>query len=934
MLDKRTFLQSSFSRYTLLVLLLVTTAACRTSGPAKPPPQGQDVSAAPDTVAADTSAVDPTAHDTIVVEAAAPDTIVAETTAPKTTVADTTAPDTIAAGTTKKADKSAYGDIVGEAEKTATGLLNIYYKDQKLYFEIPFDLLGQDMLLSSTISEISNYKLGTVGAKPNSPLHIQFSRVDSVLLLQEINKDAIAPEGNPGITEALARNSIGSVIESFDIKAYNEDNTAAVIEVTDFFISDTEKLSPFGPVGMHISSSMIAQKSFKKNRSFIGEFKSFQDNLTIKSHLSYEYRLKEQGGASSDNNPFTAVMTRTLLLLPEDPMRPRIADPRVGIFTTRKNKYTDSADKVEAVHYARRFRVKPADMQAFENGKGVEPAQPITFYVDTDFPDSWRQTIKAGIADWNDTFEKIGFKNAVRALDYPENDPEFDPDNLKYNVVRYDPAPVQNAMGPSWIDPRTGEILNASVYIYHDVVRLINNWRFIQTAPADPEVRHITLPASYKKEGLRYVVRHEIGHTLGFMHNMAGSYAIPVDSLRSPSFTQTHGLTHSIMDYARYNYIAQPGDKARGVSLVPPKFGLYDYYLVKWNYRYFSEDEDQREILTQMVDEKAGDERYRYGAQGQYLDPSSLTEDLGNNAVRASTYGIKNLKFVMRHLNEWVGEEDMDYAYRQSIRNGIIRQYVRYLNHLYAHVGGIYLNKKYAGDPRPHYQTVSREKQRDAFRMLLEELKNLDWLEREEVIKNLPLSGNAASAVRENLVQALLRAPEKVNLAAWKSAEEDRYTPGDVMEDLFVSIWKKPVQKPTLSKTERELQKAYIQSAITKSGLGGQGSTGAFTFTGDTFKGIPLPDFVKQQGIADYGRGLYQKYLSLSSAYDHALNPVAASFGRADIHFNTRPVLQHVHYTYLMKVKSLMEDAVESAADADTGMHYELLLRNIEKVTH
>ncbi|WP_211483129.1 zinc-dependent metalloprotease [Fodinibius roseus] len=864
------------------------------------------------------------------------------------TATDTTDADSDTTGaetdSTETEEPSSYEEIVEEADRSAEGLLNLYYKDEKLYLEVPFDLLGRDMLLSSTISEISDNKLGTVGAKPHNPLQIQFARVDSVLLLQKIQKDAIAPDNNPGIHRALDRNSIGSVLRKFDIEAYNEEETSGIIEVTDFFVSDTEELSPFGPIGMTISSALIDQKQFKKNRSFIGGFKSFEDNLTIKSHLSYEYTLKEQAGSSTEEDtPFTAVMTRTLLLLPEDRMRPRIADPRIGVFTTRKNKYSGSGDKVEPVRYARRFRLEPRDVEAYNNGELSEPVEPITFYVDSDFPESWRATIKSAIRDWNETFERIGFEHAVRALDYPEEDPEFDPDNLKYNVVRYAPASVQNAMGPSWIDPRTGEILNASVYIYHDIVRLLNSWRFIQTAPADKAVRQTKLPESYRKEGIGYVVRHEIGHTLGFMHNMAASHAVPVDSLRSPSFTRKHGTTYSIMDYARYNYVAQPGDKERGVQLTPPKFGLYDYYLVDWNYRYFPEEvskEDQKERLTRLVDEKAGDDRYRYGAQGAYLDPRSLSEDLGDDAVEASTYGIDNLKYVMNHINEWVEEEDTDYSYRQRIRNGMIMQYVRYLNHVYRNVGGIYLNKKYVGDSRPHYRSVPREKQREAFRMLLEELNRLDWLEQEEVVTNLPLTGSPSAVIRNQLIEVILGAPERVHLSALKSREENPYSPEDVMEDIFNSLWKEPLQeKSTLTEAEREFQKAYVQAVIAKSGLERAGATGTSAFASDDRDAhelrIKLPEFVEEHLRTEFGSDLYRKYIAPISSHVNAgrSDPVSASFGTARIRFHTKPVLDHLNYTYLKKVKSLLEEAVaDDTAAAGAQSHYELLLRNIENV--
>jgi len=855
--------------------------------------------------------------------------IVNEVSAQVKATSDSTSKDT----TQNKPDT--YSRIVNKADRMDKGLMNIYYKNRRLYLEVPFDLLGRNMLLSSTISKISNNEIGTVGAKPHAPLWIQFSRVDSVLLLRKMHEPAIAPESDQRIKDALNKNSIGPIIKKFAIKAYNDDHTSAIIDVTNYFLSDEKSLSPFGPIGMNTAPGVSYQEKFGKSKSFIGDFKSFKDNLTIKSHLSYEYTLKKQKRIIAKNEPFTAVMTRTFLLLPKDPMSPRIADPRVGTFVTGKKEYTKSADKVNSVYYTRRFRLIPKDPEAYKNGKLVEPVNPITFYVDRDFPSSWRSAIKKGITDWNDAFEKIGFKNAIRALDYPKDDPEFDPDNLKYNVVRYSPTPVQNAMGPSWIDPRSGEVLNASVYVYHNIVKLINNWRFIQTAQTDSNVQSTKLPNEYKREGLRYVIRHEIGHTLGFKHNMAGSYAIPVDSLRSPTFTQKYGNTYSIMDYARYNYVAQPGDKVRGVKLTPPEFGLYDYFLVKWNYKYFPglSTEEQHKKLKKMVDGKANDDRYRYGKQQGYpLDPSALTEDLGDNAVKASRYGIKNLKFIMDHLNKWVCKEDSDYTYRQTIWNGIITQYVHYLNHVYANIGGIYVNEKYEGDPRPQYQSVSRYKQQQALRFLLRQVKDLDWLENEQVIRNLPLTGDPSSVLRKAITEAILTAPEKVKLSALKSREKNPYSPRDVMVDIYKGIWEKTTHNATLDKTDRVLQKAYIQSLIQKSDLSTAGSSNSSAFAGQASDGISLPDFVRRKSIHEYGYHLFDQFISPPPDHIHS-DPISASFGSTTIRFNVRPSLESLYYSYLMKAKSLMEQALVKTYDNATKMHYRLLLQKIKSVT-
>lgn len=332
----------------------------------------------------------------------------------------------------------------------------------------------------------------------------------------------------------------------------------------------------------------------------------------------------------------------------------------------------------------------------------------------------WKKYIQMGVEDWNLAFEKIGFKNAIQTRPFPTDDPEFDPDNIKYSCIRYAPIWTANAMGPSWTDPRTGEIINASVYIYHNLVSLLYSWRFIHTAATDPDVRVKILPEEIMGDAIRYVTRHEVGHCFGFMHNMAASTAYPTEKLRDPMFTQKYGTTPSIMDYARFNYIAQPGDKEKGVKLTPPILGEYDYYLVKWNYSPILNahtPEEEKATLNQWIAEKANNPIYRYGKQQIMTDydPSSQTEDLGDDAMKSSEYGIKNLKYILANLNNWFDSSDKDYTHRFMLYNELVQQYVRYLNHVYANIGGIYLTERYVGDPRPSYESVTKEKQKERY---------------------------------------------------------------------------------------------------------------------------------------------------------------------------------------------------------------------------
>jgi hypothetical protein len=746
--------------------------------------------------------------------------------------------------------------------------------------------------------------------------------------LRRIDRDKIAPRDDKNILGALEKNSIGAIMEVFKIKAFNPDTSAAVIDVTDFFLQDKKELSPFGTA----PSGYTRTETLKKDRSFIGEFKSFSDNVMIKSHLSYEYSLSKDKTTYAKDKPFTAVMTRTFLLLSEKPARPRIADPRIGIFITKKDKFSNEKNRTEEVYYAHRFNLVPSDTAAFKREELVEPVKPIIFYIDSDFPESWKEPVKGAVNDWNITFEKIGFKNAVRGVDYPENDPEFDPDNLKYNCIRYSPSPIANAMGPSWVDPRSGEIINASVYVFHDIVKLLNNWMFVQISPADQEVRNVLLPESYRNDGLRYVIRHEVGHCLGFMHNMGASAAIPVDSLRSPGFTQKYGTTYSIMDYARFNYVAQPGDKERGVRLSPPLFGLYDDFLVKWNYSCFPEidsAEEEAGILSKLVAEKAGDPRYRYGRQqGAIVDPSSQSEDLGDDAIKASVYGIKNLKYVMNHLNEWVGAQDIDYSYRQSIWNNIITQYMRYINHIYAYIGGIYLNEKYEGDPRPFFESVPAKKQEQALQFLLSEIKDLDWLEQKDVIENMTLTGTPAKYLRSQLIDALLASCLKVNLSAEKSKEKNAFTSEECMADIYEAVWQDSKKGRRIDDAGKEMQKTFIASVIKGTNLVPAQAGNKSAITGNYLYGIELPEFVKQKNIADFGYEGFAEYLDPCNTH---FNARPAGFGGLNVQFAKPVTLESLYYQVLLDSKKVLENSLKNTGDQETRIHYQLLLHQIQK---
>lgn len=819
-----------------------------------------------------------------------------------------------------------YERLLKDPQKVVKGLMNLYYIKGKLYLEVPLRLLDRDMLLASTISEISDNYDGVVGSKP-APLRVQFSRVDSSLLLRKIETETITPASDRNIQQALDKNSIGAIMKIFSIQAYNKDRSAAVIDVTDYFLNDTKELSPFGVFSIYGAYGYKSSQSFKRDRSFIGEIKAFEDNVLIKSHLSYENSLSDAKRTLVKDKPFTVVMTRTFLLLNDRPVTPRQADERIGIFTTGKYRLSNSANKTETVYFANRWKLEPKDSASYLRGELTEPVKPIIFYVDPDFPESWKPAIKAAVNEWQLAFEKIGFRNAIMALDYPKNDSAFDPDNLKYNCIRYAPVPVANAMGPSWVDPRSGEIINASVYVFHDVVKLLNNWIFVQTAPANKAVRQVQLPENWKQDGIKYVLRHEIGHCLGFMHNMGASGSIPVDSLRSPSFTKQYGTTYSIMDYARFNYIAQPGDLERGVQLTPPTFGLYDYYMVQWNYAWFGPNvtaEEEKKKLAALISAKASDPRYRYGAQGyDRIDPHSQTEDLGDDGVKAAQYGIRNLKYILQNLNSWVGDQDKDYTYRKEIWNNVLSQYVRYINHVYAIPGGFYLHEKHVGDPVPFYIPVPVTDQKRAVQFLLGELQDLNWLEDKKILENMTLTGTPATSLRTELTGALLELPMKVNLNALKSSEAKPYTSKEVMKELYAAVWKKTIRQQVPGKAEREVQKAFINAVLSNSKLAPAAKPQVIATAETRFKGVQLQELAAQQQ--------HTGCMHNDAVTDLQNNNVTGFYGYSMAHFNIAPPLESLYYGQLLDVKQLLTRAVTTTTDTETVMHYKLLLHQIDK---
>ncbi len=825
---------------------------------------------------------------------------------------------------TKK--KSKYDELFKDKHETAEGMITLHMMKGKLYFEMPLDMFGREMLLGSTVTQISDNGNAIVGSKPTDPLHITFTKNDTYVQLRQLNTDYISSDEN--IDKALEASTIGSILKNAKIAAYNNDSTAVVFEMTDFFVSDNKKISPFDAYSLY-GSAFKRTESYRSERSYLSGVKAFSDNISIRSVLSYTYTLTDRRSDKTvlKDAPFTAEMTRSIVLLPEKPYRPRMADYRIGVFFTPRVQLGDGVRTSYPVYYANRWQLIPSDTAAYRRGEKVTPVKPIVFYVDSNFPDKWKPYIKEGIEQWQELFEEVGFKEAIVAKDFPTDDPEFDPDNIKYSCVRYAPIGIQNAMGPSWVDPRSGEILNASVYVYHDIVRLITNWRFVQTAAVDEDVRAVELPDEVMGDALRYVISHEIGHCLGFMHNMSGSSVIPVDSLRSPSYTQQHGTTTSIMDYARFNYVAQPGDKERGVKLTPPRFGEYDRYLIRWTYTpVFDVEgvEEEAPITTKWITDAVKENPvYRYGKQQfwwSYYDPRSQTEDLGDDAVKASRYGVANLKRILKEYDGWITSGDDDYEFRNEIFESILNQLAMYIQHVYLNVGGIYKNEVKAGDDLPAFENIPTEKQLEALSYLFELYGDLDWLDDKELLNKLALVGSPKGAIANLLSMLIVNAPFQVSMTSGVAGNPFSFR--DCADKVYDFVWEPTVRGKKLTRDQMDLQNYYVKAMMSSANFPLPGSRRGIAATD-----LQSPTVEEMHDmhthVCDMGCGNQGIYGNLK--YD----PISGFgwFPRAI--FNRGQATVADVYAYMTRVKTLLKNRVNGAT-GETKSHYELLLYTLE----
>ena len=840
-------------------------------------------------------------------------------------------------GQAKKKDKketlTAYQKLFKDKQvKTAHGLMTIHKIGDKVLVEFPIRLLGKDMMLTSSIEDISDNGEGVVGQFAGYGLPFRFTRLDSTLQARIFLIDKpLNNSSEMNWNEAIERSHAGGVYGTFKIEAYTPDSTAVVVDMTSLFMEYSPYTTPFAAIGGNSFFGLISREhEYKKECSLLKDVDAFDNNIMVTCELGFIENQYLFGAFKVIPGDVKVSVTtnKMLMLLPEEPMRPRFADPRLGVSFMEVSQIENDRKGLKSTFYTKRWRVEPVDEAAYRRGETVEVKKPIVVYLDTLMPKAWQPYIKEGIKAWNEAFEKIGFRNVVRVMDFPKDDPDFNANNIKYSTIRYAPLwlDMQNSMH---VDPRTGEILNASLYIYDGLVSGLKTNRMLTTMAADPGVRTTRFSEEMMGELIRAEIMREAGINLGLVYNAGASAVYPVDSLRSPSFTREHGLSPSVMDYVPCNYIAQPGDVEKGVRMVPGGLGEYDYYVIRWLYEPISTastPKDEFTTLDRWIREGRTNPNYRFGkVPYYYYDPRCFTGDLGDDHLKALEYAVNNLKIAVRNFYDWYAEGDEDLSLRSQLYNSLRSQLQKRINDVSVNLGGFYQMEAFSSEKEPSYVVVPGAIQKAAVKCMIDMAKDLAWLENKAVEKKLEIRNSNVDQIRSFILGTLTFRLKYVALGAEKGGD---YSLAEYVEDIYRNVWDGTLKNRPLEKYEMDLQKEFLGSVVASSTI----ATTAGNFTPRRgivmagHEGAISPEVIDRKQL-----DLIREQFAVLPEKGMNLEEQSGFYPTMQVVIPGDYIPVNYYFDMLFKIQDLLKGAVAKSS-GETKLHYEYLLYKINKM--
>lgn len=739
-------------------------------------------------------------------------------------------PVTAAIAPVKKADSVAgapkpYKEIITAKAKTSVGMITIHQIGPKYFFEIPDTLIGRELLVVNRIAKSAAgprpQMMGYAGDEiAENVVSFEKGPNDKILMrLNSYNERSSDTTAN-GLYKSVLNSNLLPIVASFPVKAYGGDSSSrvrsTVIEVTDFLNTENEIFYFNSAV-----KSGLGVGAIQPDKSYIGSLSAYPMNVEIRTVRTYG-RGPVGGQPTISTIPVTYELNSSMVLLPKVPMKTRFADARVGFFAQGYTDFDGNPQGIKQSAVIVRWRMEPkdADIEKYKKGELVEPKKPIIYYIDPATPKKWVPYLIAGVNDWAKAFEQAGFKNAIMALPAPTDDPNWSIDDARHNVIVYKPSAVANASGPNVHDPRSGEIIESHINWYHNIMQLVRNWYMIQAGPLDPRARKLNFDDELMGQLIRFVSSHEVGHTLGLLHNFGSSSTVPVEKLRDKAFVEAHGHTPSIMDYARFNYVAQPED---GISEkgIFPRIGDYDKWAIQFGYTWrpeFKTAEDEVPFMNKLIiDSLNKDHRLFFGSENLYSDPRSQSEDMGNNAMLASAYGIKNLKRVIPNLMTWTREPNEGYEKLGEMYKEVIKQYTLYLGHVIRNFSGTYTTFKSVEQPGGLLEPVPYATQKEAMKFMNDNFFTTPvWLLNKQISDVTGANPvNTIGNLQYVVLMRMMGSDILVKMINREATDKTKtYTAMEYLKDLRTSIWSEIYTHKPIDIYRRNLQQIYISNAV------------------------------------------------------------------------------------------------------------------------